>query len=888
MKIRLLYIITCFTLLCTAAHGAGIDTSFAKKDTAYADNEEDPRFDETTLMVMLQGVGGTEIPAVVKENVAYLSVTDVFNFLKIRNFTSEEMDSVYGFFITENVKFLIDNKNNRIVFRDQTYNLPADVLVKTATGIYMRTDYFTKVFELACQFNFRSLSVNVSSKAELPIMREMKQQLIYRNLNKLRGVVKADTVIHRSHELFKFGMADWSAVATQRLQNVGDVWLNLTLGATVAGGDLMASINYNNFAQQQIMPAHPDSMNIIRPFDKRQQYVRLRFVNNERKWMRQVIFGNLFVPTISSVFSPVVGAQVTNTPTTLRRSFGTYTLSNFTTPLWTVELYINNELVDYKQADASGFYTFQVPLVYGNSQIRLRFYGPWGEERFQEENLSIPFNFLPKHEFEYTASAGLVLDSINSKLAKVQANYGLTSGITLGGGLEYLSSIPDHPMLPFVNTSIRITPTLLFSGEYTHGVRAVGILNYRSRNNLQLEADYTKFDKDQKAIIYNWLEDRKVVISKPFMGRNFTLFNRFTAEQIILPASSYYTTAEYLLSGSIHNIGTNFSTYGIWIKDEAPFFYSNLAFTFRIPGNVMITPQVQYSYTNAKLMAVRCEAGKYLFHNGYLNVACERNYLMGATNYGIGLRYDFSFTQIGFSVWRNNRINTIVESARGSFIYDGASGYKGAVNHNSVGSGGVVFIPFLDQNNNGRYDAGEPRINGMRLKNNGGRLIRNDRDTSFSVLDLEPYNAYVFEMDAGSLENIAWQVKKPAIKVTIEPNQMRRVEVPVSVMGEVSGKVWLKEDSLLKEQGGIKICIYKDDSTQVACFPTESDGFFDYMGLGPGNYVIQPDPAQLKKLHLKSTPAAFDLHITKTKDGDVVDDVNFTLEKLTRNKESQE
>jgi hypothetical protein len=56
---------------------------------------------------------------------------------------------------------------------------------------------------------------------------------------------------------------------------------------------------------------------------------------------------------------------------------------------------MNNSLVDYAKAPTAGFYTFQVPLVYGNSLVKLRFYGPWGEELSREQNIQIPFNFLP-------------------------------------------------------------------------------------------------------------------------------------------------------------------------------------------------------------------------------------------------------------------------------------------------------------------------------------------------------------------------------------------------------------------------------------------------------------------------------------------------------------
>lgn len=852
----------------------GMALCAAAKD---GDNDEDPKFDETSIMVVLQGIGGVEIPAVVKDETAYLSITDVFNFLKIRNQPSENNDSISGFFISQDAVFLIDKKHNRITFRDKVFKMGPEELVKLETGLYLRTDCFSKVFDLSCQFNFRSLSVNVVSKVELPAIREIRQQEMYRNLNRLKGNIHADTTIGRSKALFKFGMADWSVVSTQRLQNVSDSWFNLTMGGTFAGGEATVSLNYNNYARQQLLPTHPDS-NIVRPFDQRQQYYRLRFVNNERPWLRQVIAGKIFTPTISSLFAPVVGVQVTNAPTTYRRSYGTYTLSNFTDPGWTVELYINNALVDYTVADAAGFYTFQVPLVYGNSQVRLRFYGPWGEERFQEENINIPFNFLPKNEFEYTASAGVAEDTSNSKLGRVQINYGATRNITVGAGVEYLSSIRGANTLPFATTSMRIAANLLFSGEYTHGVRARGILSYRSRTNLQAELNYTKYKRGQTAIIYNWLEERKAIVSKPFTTKNFSLFTRLTLNQIILPGS-YYTTTEWLMSGAIYKVGTSLSTYAIFIKDEDPFVYSNLALTFRIPGNIMLTPQAQYEYNSNRFMAVRCEAGKYLFKNGYLNVSYEKNYRNGITNFGIGLRYDFSFAQIGFSVWRNNNLTTLVESARGSIIHDGKSGYSGTNNRSSVGSGGVVFVPFLDLNNNERHDAGEPRVDGLQLKYNGGRMIRSLRDTSIAILDMEPYAPYLFELESKGFENVSWQLRKPTIKVLIEPNQLRRIDVPVSVLGEVSGVVYLKEDTLRKEQGGIKICIYKSDSTLVKCILTESDGYFNYMGLAPGDYVIQPDPVQLKKLKLRTLQPAYNLHISTRREGDVIDDIEFTLEK---------
>ncbi|RAK29448.1 UNVERIFIED_ORG: hypothetical protein DFS12_11214 [Chitinophaga ginsengisegetis] len=839
--------------------------------------EPEPVFYETSVFVVVQGIGGAEIPAVINNDSAYLSITDIFNFLKIRNTASPHMDSVYGFFINENAPFLVDRKNNVIHYQDRIIPLNKDDIVSTETALYLKTGLYATVFGLQCKFSFRSLSVKLETRQELPAIREMRQEMMRRNISRLKGELKADTIIGPRRPMFSIGMADWSVVATQRPEGgAGNTWLNLAMGGVVLGGETNVSLNYNNYAKQQLPYSH-DSV-LIKPFDQRQQYYRWRYVNNDNSALRQIIAGKIFTPSTASLFDPVVGVQFTNTPTSYRRSYGSYTLSDFTDPGWTVELYVNNALVDYTTADAAGFFTFQVPLVYGNSVVRLRFYGPWGEERSREENISIPFNFLPLHEFEYTASAGMVEDGHQSIFSRVQMNYGLSRNVTVGGGMEYLSSIPTGKAMPFVMASARVGSSLLLAGDYTYGVRGRGILTYRMPSNLQFELFYTRYKKGQQAIIYNFVEERKFIISKPFLAKKFSFFNRVTLNQIILPETKY-TTAEWLLSGAIFRVGVSVNTYAIFIKPEPPFVYTNLALTYRLPGEILITPQVQYEYNSNSLMAVRCELGKYLFRHGYMNVSYERNYKSNITNVGIGLRYDFAFSQIGFSAWKGTNMTTLVESARGSLIYDDKTNFAGFSNRTSVGTGGVVLLPFLDLNANDRRDPGEPKAYGLKTNCNGGRIIQNRHDTTIRIVNMEPYEYYFIELGNNSFDNVAWQVKKPAISVAIDPNQMKLVEVPVVIMGEVSGKVILEEENVTKGIGRLSIGFYKNDSTLVARTQTEADGFFNYMGLPPGTYTVKIDPVQLQKLGMTATPAKLPLTIRLRMEGDVVDGLEFRLRK---------
>jgi len=207
----------------------------------------------------------------------------------------------------------------------------------------------------------------------------MRQEQMRKNVGQIKGDIVTDTTYKRSFPFFHFGMADWTATSTQQLQGRTDTRLSLTLGSVIAGGEANVTLNYSNST----------------PFNKKDQYYLWRYANNDHKALRQVSLGKIAVDATSSLNSPIIGVQLTNNPTTYRRSYGSYTLSDVTEPGWLVELYVNNVLVDYKKADASGFFTFEVPLVYGNTSVKLQFYGPWGEERSKEKNISIPFNFLP-------------------------------------------------------------------------------------------------------------------------------------------------------------------------------------------------------------------------------------------------------------------------------------------------------------------------------------------------------------------------------------------------------------------------------------------------------------------------------------------------------------
>ncbi|MDQ6755680.1 MAG: hypothetical protein M3004_01980, partial [Bacteroidota bacterium] len=201
-------------------------------------------------------------------------------------------------------------------------------------------------------------------------------------------------------------------------------------------------------------------------------------------------------------------------------------------------------------------------------------------------------------------------------------------------------------------------------------------------------------------------------------------------------------------------------------------------------------------------------------------------------------------------------------------------------NQTNVGRGGLIIVPYLDLNNNGKHDADEPKVSGLKLRINGGRVIPNKKDTSISIVGLEAYTNYFLELYRGSFDNVSWQIRKKTMNISIEPNHFRLVEVPVVVQGEVSGIVNKQANQIETGIGRIIVNIYNaKDSVIVTKILSESDGYFSFSGLAPGNYIATIDKEQLLTLHMLSSPP-LSFKIKQGRDGDVVEGLKFVIQPI--------
>jgi hypothetical protein len=247
------------------------------------------------------------------------------------------------------------------------------------------------------------------------------------------------------------------------------------------------------------------------------------------------------------------------------------------------------------------------------------------------------------------------------------------------------------------------------------------------------------------------------------------------------------------------------------------------------------------------------------------------------------LRYDFSFARTAFTANHNSQSGlSLTQSATGSLLYDKTTHYFAANNNSNVEKAGLTVMAYLDLNGNGIKDADEPKAVGLSLHINGGIIKYSEQDTLIRITNLEAYKNYILSVNANGFDNLTWQLKKPIISITAEPNQFKLIEVPVTVAAEVSGMVYMKDNKERYSLGKIKVNFYNQQLQLIKQVLSESDGYFSYLGLISGSYTVSIDTAQLQNLKVTASPSSLPVTIRRSIEGNVVDGLDFVLSSILK------
>ncbi|WP_159039856.1 carboxypeptidase-like regulatory domain-containing protein [Christiangramia fulva] len=797
----------------------------------------------------------TEITSLICGDQALISITELFQFLQIKNSLSDDNSQIKGFFITTENNFTIDTNQKLIKFNGKSYVLEEGALISTKTNLFLKLNYLGDIFGLNATFNFRKLSISIETDLELPSVKAARLKMRRENLNKITHEFDVDTSIKRDKKPFHFGVVDWNLLSHQDLNGYRYNWFNAGFGAMLAGGELTGRFNYNSKKKITL----------------RNQFLTWRYVSDNNSLFQQIQLGKIVPNSTASLFNPVVGFQISNIPATRKKSLGTYTISDYTQPNWIVELYINNTMVDYTRADESGFFSFKVPVFYGSTEITLKYFGPFGEEDTASKILTIPYNFMPAGDFQYSLSSGMIEDGQKNIIANLRTQYGLSRDITIGSGIEYLSSLKEDPFIPFVNASVRLPNNIILSTEYMHKVGFFGNLNYRSASDFRIDLKYKKYRPGQQAIPFGYLEERVAEIFMPVKGALFSGISRLSFRQNFLRENNFIN-ALWQLTGRSLGMNYSLSTEAFISSFGNSQFYSKLQTFIHFPANFLFSPQIQVDLRDGEVNFLRGELRKKLFNEAFIIASYNQNFKYNQFSLNLGFSLNTNFSRIGINSSFENRNISFSESISGSAQIDVMNDYYKISSRSSLGQGSVKFSAFLDINNNSMKDPLEPILDGLEIISLDG-TPKDKKNKEIIYSHLEPYKTYNFKVETAQLENIAWISEIHSLEIVLNPNQVKNVQIPIKVVGEISGYVM---DNTAKGIGGIKIAIYNRKGEIIKTLLSAPDGYFNFLGLPSGHYSVQPLPSQLKKIGFYCNDKIPFL-IENSVEGDIIDTLNFRL-----------
>lgn len=818
-------------------------------------------YDELLINVYMQNGFTFETDMLISDtNLVYLNIESLFDQLKIK--CLPKANSLVGFIEKEDNEYSIDFDTKEIKVGDKLFDISKSIQEEFGVN-YIESSIVFEAFGLKLFFNQRSLSAQLTSTFELPFLKEIRIKNNRDKISNLQGKVSiADTIIPRDYHLFKLGTLDWSLNSIQAVNNTKSNAINLSVGSEFLFGAANLSINYNDQYK----------------FDARQIQYGWRWIDNDKKIIKQAEVGNIYAQSVSLLNGPLIGTTVNNSPNTVRKASGYYTINETTEPNWTVELYINDVLVDFTKTDASGLFVFKVPIVYGYTNIRLKFYGLLGEERTEERIMNTPYTFVPAKKLEYSVTTGILQDGNNSLFSLVNLNYGINRVLTVGGGVEYLSSIPDSPLIPFARVAYQPFSRMVLNFEYAHNVRTQSLLNFYFSKSTFLEVSYVTYAKEQLARRFNALKELKVRFSIPFRVKKITgftklNFNRFTYQ------SFTYNQFDYTLSGYYKQFSFNTSSFVNWANNNASQINSSLALSYRHPSGIVFRPSAAYNVSTNKLVTIDAAIER-RYSRMYFSASYSRNIQFKNDLFFLSFKYDLPFARAGISSSYTNNSIVFSENAQGSMAFGAGNKRVHTGTNSAINKGGILFYPFLDLNQNDTLDPGEKMILLTQVDVSGGTAEISKKDAIVRVFDLNAFVNYNVDFLDTSLNYISWRFKHNTYQVLIDPNQYKKVYVPIYTVGEVTGTIYRTIDKVTDGQGRVTVQIFNEKDEKVTEILSEFDGYFTYLGLKPGKYTVRVDKQQLTKLKYNSFPLTQEITINSSEEGDIVDGIDFEIKPI--------
>lgn len=603
---------------------------------------------------------------------------------------------------------------------------------------------------------------------------------------------------------------------------------------------------------------------------------------------KRIEIGDLFTsPAMDLVGSLPQGRgfDLDNFPVAYRTRFASKTFRGSLASGWAVEMFQNGSLVGFQQSRPDGLYEFKdVPLRFGLNTFRLVFHGPLGERLDRSYRLDIAQAQPPPGTFYYgiagvrptratpvlnPASGAPPDDSRPSYM--VQASYGLSRTLSVQGGFTELQ-LQDGP----------------------HRYGSLGLRGVWSFLALQLTAAQDNGPQDRpgracEAILNTGYGYSTLTLRRDEFKNNF---QRSSFDSTGLGATGYVlknaTGVDFNWSAAVFKVplslsaqlaresyvgGASGTRERFLLSTQAGrVMLSNTLSMTRLPGT---TTPMQGTLTattyadrwswNASLVYTRTVLNGWGLLAQY-NTASSWQY-QGAVRGPIGSPGTLGYPGpvqvsagvsrmtgrfgLGFNVQESSSAYSANLQLQISLGREPRTGKWAADAQSLSGSGAVSAIAFIDSNGDGRFDKGEPLVEGAKFKLGDAEALNQISDPAVAFITrLSRSQAVDVSLDESSLEDPAQKAVVKTMTILPRLGKVAQLEFAITTVGEINGSTRLLRDGKRSELGGLEVELVDSTGTRVRVVRSSYDGFYEFMDLPYGDYLLRVTPAEVARLDI--------------------------------------
>lgn len=582
------------------------------------------------------------------------------------------------------------------------------------------------------------------------------------------------------------------------------------------------------------------------------------------------------------------GLSLSNAPFLRSSLFGDIGFQGALGPGWEIEAYRGGRLIALDSADATGRFSLDLPVEYGENAMDFVAYGPFGEVRRFNRNYRVSGDVIPDRRLEYGVALGACRTDACEASANLDLRYGLSSHWTIRGGVDrFWRDSVSGLSHPYVGVGGSLGGAWGVEVEAVAAAVVRGALRFEPSQDLRLTTEYHDFATATEAPILTppgrraqWTTE---LLARPLRGRD-DVYVEGSVDRIAavrggttsgrLGLSLY--ASRFRLAPAVRHVRFT-DPAGVTTAES---FASLNTFSLPFPqlGPVLgrMTTRTVLELSGGGKLAV---AGGYLARDLGRHLQVEA----GATwtrDLGTALALYLS-TQL--PTLRATTTMTapagggamVSQFVQGSVLYDPARRQVSLASGPSLERAGISGRVFVDGNGDGRWQPDEQTLGGVRVRA-GFVTALSDSSGRYRIWDLPAFEPVLVAVDSSTLVSPLWQPAYNAVSVETGPNRFRSVDIPIVPTGVIEGRVVRQGVDSALPVPGARLLLRRHGSGQTVQLVTFSDGGFYLIGVKPGAYELSVDPAFLARLGLTAWPVGFTVPVAP--EGAIVDGLELRLE----------